>query len=314
MKVCKIALVALIVINIGISHAQYDSKYDFNSDGVIGELDLLEFQDHWHDTLEPTATSTPSMTATPSPTPPIQLDEIIIDLPGLPKDATPLVMVRIPAGTFMMGSDYKLAQSHEQPVHEVTISKGFYIGKYEITQAQWVAVMGSNPSWFRSCGDDCPVDSVSWVHCKQFITALNELGLGEFNLPSEAQWEYSCRAGSTTRYYFGDSDCPGPCNLGDYAWYSSDISHHVGEKLPNAFGLYDMHGNVKEWVEDIYDHDYYSISPSVDPTGPETGFQRVMRGGSKNGGLLANRSSFREWYHQLGNDADRGLRIVRIID
>jgi formylglycine-generating enzyme required for sulfatase activity len=163
--------------------------------------------------------------------------------------------VLMPAGTFTMGSPASdpNAYDDEKPAHQVTISKPFYMGKYEVTQAQWKAVMGSenNPSYFK--GDSLPVDHVSWRDVQEFIQKLNrreEQASGVFcRLPTEAEWEYAARAGTTTLYSFGDD----AAELDDYAWYAGNADHTsypVGQKKPNAWGLYDMHGNVSEWCQD----------------------------------------------------------------
>jgi formylglycine-generating enzyme required for sulfatase activity len=232
--------------------------------------------------------------------------ELAVDLGGGVK----LEMVLIPAGEFMMGDDkgYEL----EKPVHKVTITKPFYLGKYEVTQEQWEAVMGSNPSWFK--GPKNPVQTVSWDDCQKFLDKLNAKTGGQggkFVLPTEAQWEYACRAGSTMQYCFGDDEA----RLGDYAWYTANSrhkAHPIGEKKPNAWGLYDMHGNVWEWCADWYDAGYYAGSPKDDPTGSTTGWYRVFRGGSWNNDARLCRSAFRNldlpgtWFNYLG------LRIVRV--
>jgi formylglycine-generating enzyme required for sulfatase activity len=195
--------------------------------------------------------------------------------------------VLIPAGSFMMGSpdNYKYADSDEKPQHKVTISKSFYLGTYEVTQAQWEAVMGSNPSLFK--GRSNPVENVPWEDAQEFIKRLNaKEGHSRYRLPTEAEWEYAARAGSTGVYCFGDD----ADQLGGYAWYkdnSGKATHPVGQKQSNAWGLYDMHGNVWEWVEDWYDDEYYSRSPGTDPKGPSSGSYRALRGG---GCLL------RAWY------------------
>ena len=206
---------------------------------------------------------------------------------SLPKELTfdlgkgvKLELVLIPAGEFLMGSPYsdQHADADEKPQHRVRITKPFYMGKYLVTQEQWEAVMGGNPSYFK--GPKNPVEQVSWDDCQEFLAKRNAksaAGVGKFQLPSEAQWEYACRAGSTTRFCFGDDES----KLGEYAWYganSGNTTHPVGEKKPNAWGLYDMHGNVWEWCADRYDYEYYANSPTDDPTGPATGTCRVFRG------------------------------------
>lgn len=231
-------------------------------------------------------------------------------------------LVRIPAGKFMMGSD---AAEDEKPIHEVTINKSFYMGRHPVTQSQWQEIMGNNPSEF--IGDDYPVHCVSWDDAQEFIRKLNLLdveetplydeGTGEarprtrlkYRLPSEAEWEYACRAGSATEY---------AGSLDFVAWYANNSGetyfdaeeiwgtgifriderggwhfpyherlventnrvHAVGTKAAKAFGLYDMHGNVWEWCQDFYDKSYYRNSASTDPKGPNKGEFRVKRGGS----------------------------------
>ncbi len=197
-----------------------------------------------------------------------------------------LEMVLIPAGEFLMGSpdSDKDAGWSEKPQHRVRITKPFYLGKYPVTQEQWEAVMGSNPSDFNSAfkGPKNAVETVSWDDCQQFLGKLNvksAAGAGKFQLSTEAQWEYACRAGSKTKYCFGDD----ASKLGEYAWdgaNSNGTTHPVGEKKPNAWGLYDICGNVWEWCQDRFDGEYYEKSPADDPRGPATGSSRVLRGGS----------------------------------
>ncbi len=187
-----------------------------------------------------------------------------------------LEMVLIPAGEFLMGSPDadKNASNVEKPQHRVRITRPFCLGKYVVTQQQWESVMGSKPSRFQ--GPKNPVEQVSWEDCRGFVEKVSaKVGGGKFSLPTEAQWEYACRAGSTTRYCFGDEES----GLGEYAWYDKNSdrkTHPVGEKKPNAWGLYDMHGNVLEWCQDWYGQDYYAKSPTDDPTGPVTG-SRLFR-------------------------------------
>ncbi|MGA2265172.1 MAG: formylglycine-generating enzyme family protein [Phycisphaerae bacterium] len=185
-------------------------------------------------------------------------------------------LVLIPAGKFMMGSPAGEADRHanEGPQHEVTISKPFYMGVTEVTQEQYEQVMGKNPSHFK--GAQNPVESVSWNDAAEFCRKLSKRTGQAVRLPTEAEWEYACRAGAGTRYCFGDAEA----ELGDYAWHhdnSEGTTHPVGQKKPNVWGLYDMHGNVMEWCADWYS-DSYANAASQDPQGPGTGSSRVCRG------------------------------------
>jgi formylglycine-generating enzyme required for sulfatase activity len=223
-----------------------------------------------------------------------------------------LEMVLIPAGEFLMGSpdSDKDAWSGEKPQHRVRITKPFYLGKYLVTQEQWEAVMGNNPSQLK--GVKNPVETVSWDDCQQFVGKLNAksaAGGGKFQLPSEAQWEYACRAESTTRFCFGDDEP----KLGDYAWYAANSgckTHPVGEKKPNAWELYDMHGNVREWCQDWWKG--YKGSPVDDPTGAATGSCCVFRGGSWDDPAEYCRSAYRDFvgFRYAGNDL--GFRVSRV--
>lgn len=189
----------------------------------------------------------------------------------------------IPKGSFLMGSpiEEKDRGGDEGPVHRVKISQSFYLGKFEVTQAQWEAVMGYNPAIFQQQSTHLqhPVESVSWSACQAFIDKLNAKGIGYFRLPTEAEWEYACRAGTSTRYYWGEDEKGSEAN--DYGWINSRsfaMTHPVGQKKPNAWGLYDMNGNVWEWCQDWYGP--YSADQQRDPQGPMTGKSKVFRGGS----------------------------------
>jgi len=203
-----------------------------------------------------------------------------------------------------MGSEN--GDADETPVHRVRISQGFEIGKYEVTQAQWEAVMNSNPSSFK--GANLPVEDVSWDDAKKFIGRLNARNDGYvYRLPTEAEWEYACRAGSTGDYA-GDLDA--------MAWYSENSegkSHPVRKKQPNAWGLFDMHGNVWEWVEDWYGRNYYERGPTVDPQGSGADSYRVVRGGAwlSSAGLL--RSAFRHSRTPDDRGHSLGFRLVRTL-
>jgi formylglycine-generating enzyme required for sulfatase activity len=193
-------------------------------------------------------------------------------------------MVRVPGGCFQMGDTFGDGNSDEKPVHEVCVSD-FYIGKYLVTQAQWVTVMGENPSKFT--GDRRPVDTVSWDDAQEFIKKLNQQSGRSYRLPTEAEWEYAARSGGRKEKWAGTSD---PSQLGDYAWYkenSDEKTHVVGTKKPNGLGLYDMSGNLWQWCQDKYGDVYYEESDRNNPQGPLTGSARVVRGGS--------------WYNSAGN-------------
>jgi formylglycine-generating enzyme required for sulfatase activity len=197
-----------------------------------------------------------------------------------------LELVLIPPGMFDMGSPENEPGrwKGEGPVHRVRISRPFYMGKYEVTQEVWEKVMGANPSYFK--GAKNPVDNVSWDDCQEFLRKLNAMDKNprQFRLPTEAEWEWACRAGVRSRFCFGDDDA----RLGEYAWYAANsdfTTHPVGEKRPNAWGLHDGHGNVWEWCGDWYDEHGANAWPGVfrwttDPVGPPSGAARVLRGGS----------------------------------
>jgi formylglycine-generating enzyme required for sulfatase activity len=209
----------------------------------------------------------------------------------------------IPAGKFDMGSE---ESDDEKPVHKEKVNNPFYLGTYPVTQAEWKAVMGDNinPSGFK--GDDLPVEQVSWDDVQGFINKLNEKeGTDKYRLPSEAEWEYACRAGTTTRYSFGDDD---------YAWNdenSDNETHPVGQKKPNSWGLYDLHGNVWEWVQDEW-HDSYDGAPT-DGSAWENGdgVFRVCRGGSWS--IIAGvcRSAIRIISEPRVRNFDLGFRLLR---
>ncbi len=213
-------------------------------------------------------------------------------------------LARIYAGEFQMGSDASFAYGYEKPVHAVRISRDFWLGKTEVTQALWMAVMGSNPSWNKG-GENYPVEFVAWNDCQTFIQTLNQMvGGSAFRLPSEAEWEYACRAGTTGDRY-GDIDL--------VAWYSGNSGntiHPVGQKQPNPWGLFDMLGNAFEWCQDWFDEAYYQNSPLSDPPGPSTGAQRVLRGGCF--GFFAEfiRSAFRYHDDPTTRNLNFGFRLA----
>ncbi len=215
-----------------------------------------------------------------------------------------LEMIAIPGGSFQMGSD---EYDNEKPIHRVTLSP-FHIGKFQVTQAQWEAVMKNNPSRFN--GDTLPIETVSWNEAVEFCKKLSKKTGKVYRLPTEAEWEYACRAGSTGKYCFGDDES----KLKDYAWFGEDwqkgSTHPVGEKLPNDWGLHDMHGNVWEWCEDWYGS--YSPESTTDPSGPSTGSNRVIRGGGWVNNAVNCRSAFRLYDTPVHRGGNLGFRLVRI--
>jgi formylglycine-generating enzyme required for sulfatase activity len=210
--------------------------------------------------------------------------------------------VLIPAGSFQMGSSV----GGDRPAHTVNITRPFYMQRTEVTQGQWRAVMGSNPSEYSSCGDDCPVENVSWEDVAVFLRRLNTANPGmDYRLPTEAEWEYAARGGATEG--FGGTGL-----LVDMAWYgrnSGGRTHQVGGKVANAWGLYDMQGNVWEWVQDWYSRDYYEMSPPNDPPGPSRGTDRVMRGGSWMSGFLS--FDTRQYDSPISRTSSAGFRLAR---
>jgi len=220
-------------------------------------------------------------------------------------------LILIPAGEFMMGTPKKEAGrvNDESPQRRVRITKPFYLGVHEVTQEQYQKIMGKNPSMFK--GGTRPVDTISWDDAMEFCRKLSAKEGLTYRLPTEAEWEYACRAGTTTKYSFGDDRQ----KAGEYGWFTNntqkDWTQPVGQKKPNAWGLHDMHGNVAEWCADWYDRAYYAKAPEADPKGPSTGTIRVLRGGTWNFWPNITRSADR-----LGSTPDDryhfyGLRIAR---
>lgn len=260
-------------------------------------------------------------------------DEITIILPG----GVPLVMILIPAGSFVMGSptDERFREINEDPQTNVTLSQNFYMGKYEVTQEQWQAIMGTAPPGIPG-GPNHPVDGVSWIEARSFITQLNAyiLSTGQspsaVRLPTEAEWEYSARGGTMTRFHFGDSlsvldFCEDDGIRSQHMWYCGEdgtgenglFSQPVGQKLPNPYGLYDVHGNVWELCQDIYE----SSLPGgnlTDPTGPirdnplfdEDDYARVARGGGHASRAYNCRSARRRGVLPTSNLIEYGFRLA----
>jgi formylglycine-generating enzyme required for sulfatase activity len=210
----------------------------------------------------------------------------------------------------MMGSpSSEPGRDIDERQHQVTISQPFFMQTTEVTQGQWKRLMGSNPSHFSSCGDDCPVENVSWNDVQDFIVKLNrQEGTDKYRLPTETQWEYAARAGMQTRFSSGDDDT----DLSRTGWYRGNSglkTHPVGQKIPNTWGLYDMHGNVWEWVQD-WKGDYPSGS-LTDPEGPSSGSRRVYRGGAWYYNAKICRSANRNDIDPGGRGSGLGFRLLR---
>nr|MCS5674006.1 SUMF1/EgtB/PvdO family nonheme iron enzyme [Acidimicrobiales bacterium] len=245
-----------------------------------------------------------------------------------------MTLKEIPAGTFMMGSpETEEDRSDDEHQHSVTITKAFYMQTTEVTQGQWKALMGTEP-WenrefyeYEKEGPNYAANYVSWDDAVAFCKKLSEKEGKTYRLPTEAEWEYACRAGTETRWSFGNDETV----LGDYAWYRENAdaigekyAHQVGQNKPNAFGLYDMHGNVHEWCHDYYEDDYYLQSSEKNPTGPSpwmsrnesrtSGGDRVLRGGSWYDRSRLTRSAFRDWYEAHDRALLNGFRVVRELD
>jgi formylglycine-generating enzyme required for sulfatase activity len=232
-----------------------------------------------------------------------------------------MTLKEIPTGTFMMGSpESEPDRSENEHQHAVTISKAFYIQTTEVTQGQWTAVMGTEP-WkgedYVKEGPNYAATYVSWDEAVAYCEKLSKQEGNRYRLPTEAEWEYACRAGTKTAWSFGDDEKV----LGDYAWYDKNAwdigetyAHQVRLKKPNAFGLYDMHGNVYEWCHDYHEEDYYQQSPTNDPTGPTSGSFRVLRGGSWNYSTRFSRSAGRGRVDADNRNFNVGFRLVRELD
>ena len=274
------------------------------------------------------------------------LNEVINVILGLPHDGTngtrtftvngvTFTMVTVEGGTFTMGATAEQgddAYDEEHPAHQVTLS-GYSIGSTEVTQELWLAVMGSNPSWFHGVrmdydysakeerevdyGNDLqrPVDCVTWDNCQEFIAKLNQLTGEHFRLPTEAEWEFAARGGNKSKGY----KYAGSNTLDEVAWYEDNAemvglgnsdygTHAVGTKSPNELGLYDMSGNVWKWVNDC--RNPYSSEAQTNPTGPATGAQRVQRGGAYHSDPVSCRVSMREWNFPEDQGYDLGLRLA----
>jgi formylglycine-generating enzyme required for sulfatase activity len=233
-----------------------------------------------------------------------------------------MVVVFIPAGQFEMGSPMdEPERDKDEGQHRVKLTKPFYIGKFEVTQQQYRVIMNENPSKFG--GDDLPVENISWYEACRFLKKLSDKTGLKFRLPTEAEWEYACRAGTTTAFNMGttlDSDLANydatkPYANGLIGKYLNRTTK-VGSYPPNAFGLYDMHGNVWEWCNDIYEKDYYKVTASIDPKGPQRaeGGDRIVRGGAWNEYAYKCRSAVRNNHSPKADRSNIGFRVVLEIE
>ena len=223
------------------------------------------------------------------------------------KNGISIEMVKVEAGTFMMGATPEMQNPYEQekPVHQVSLTNDYYMGKYEVTQALWLAVMETNPSNFK--GANLPVEQVSWDDCQVFLSKLHSMTGRKFRLPTEAEWEYAARGGKNSRGY----QYSGSNNISDVAWYkdnSGGITHPVGTKQANELGIFDMSGNVWEWCQDRFDS--YSSSSKTDPTGAINGSFRVFRGSSWGGNVRMCHLSCRDRYVTYCRNYRLGFRLV----
>jgi formylglycine-generating enzyme required for sulfatase activity len=300
---------------------------DVNDSGVVDAADIAALLSLWGASCSPLPWAT---VLEQSPNPAIVTSATLrsaIIATGLPwrvrDNLTQIEMVLIPPGTFNMGcsaSGQFGCDPDEFPVHAVTSTNAFYLGRYEVTQAQWTAQMGSNPSWFQSASAEVPVaqvpnrpvERVSWNTIQGFLTTTG------MRLPTEAEWEYAYRAGTTTAFHGWPAQTSGTnddTQVGNIAWFGSNSNSQtrpVGGKAPNGFGLHDMSGNVWEWLNDWYSTDYYASSPSTNPPGPTSGSTRVLRGGSWYHVTLFQRSSDRFGILLPGSaDVGIGFRVAR---
>jgi formylglycine-generating enzyme required for sulfatase activity len=223
-------------------------------------------------------------------------------------------MVHVKGGCYPMGTAPGTPGGpEEKPAHQVCVDD-FHIGKYEVTQGQWTAIMGSNPSHHKSCGGDCPVEMVSWNDVQEFIGRLNGRSGGDkgspgtYRLPTEAEWEYAARSGGKVERYSGRDD-----DAGSVGWYirNAQGTHRVGTLAPNGLGIHDMSGNVWEWTSDWYAANYYSSSPRDNPTGPSSGERRVLRGGSFGDEAFDLRACYRNVLPPDYRSSSKGFRLVR---
>ncbi|GHU99980.1 hypothetical protein FACS1894159_04910 [Bacteroidia bacterium] len=304
-----VSIVAAIILGCGFAHADLcdellrEGQTQYNTGNYRRALEYFDFArargcygaQSWIDKCNANLrrTATTATTATTTTT---------ASLPAID-------MVYVQGGSFTMGAMRErdgMGDGDELPTHLVSLPD-FYIGKYEITQAQWIAVMGSNPS--NISGDDLPVENVSWNDVREFIVQLNKATGRQYRLPTEAEWEYAARGGKKSLGY----RYAGSNNVDDVAWHegnSGGKTHPVGTKQPNELDIYDMSGNVWEWCSDWFNNNYYKNSPEMSPTGPVSGAIRVFRGGSWYYFVSCCRVADRVAYSPDICDCGLGFRVV----
>jgi formylglycine-generating enzyme required for sulfatase activity len=306
--------------------------YDFHI-----RLPRLQFVDYGRD-RERALAQLRAIWVRPDASPPPRKAEPALDL--ITTKITDITLKLIPSGTFLMGSLEGEGEESERPQHRVTISRPFYLGIHPVTQGQYARLMGKNPSHFAATGEGkarvtgmdttrFPVESVSWYESVRFCNALSqaegldpcykiqgdrvEIAGGDgLRLPTEAEWEYACRAGTSSPYGFqgGEEELP------RYAWFAKNSggrTHAVGEARANDFGLHDMHGNVWEWTWDAFESGYYLRSPEIDPVGPTEAVDRVIRGGSWGYSPRSCRSANRDGYTPVSRNFRLGFRVLRVL-
>ena len=223
---------------------------------------------------------------------------------------TGMELILVKGGCFQMGDVFRDGNPDQKPVHEVCLSD-YYIGKYEVTQAQWQKVIGSNPASRKECGADCPIENLSWNMIQEFIAKLNSKSSIAFRLPTEAEWEYAARSGGKKEKWAGTDD---EKKVSDFAWHDSEGKiNKVGQMKPNSLGIHDMSGNIAEWCQDIYDAAYYGVSPKDNPVGPAEGGKRVVRGGFFGIDPKESTTTFRYGDDPAVWDGEYGFRLVRAV-
>ncbi len=238
------------------------------------------------------------------------LDRSASDQAAVTEPVTGMEFILVNGGCYQMGDGFGDGLPSEKPLHEVCVDS-YYLGKYEVTQGQWKKVMGENPSHFKACGDNCPVESVKWTDIQSFLAELERLTGQTYRLPTEAEWEYAARDGGKMVKWAGTSS---ENKFGDYAWYdanSGDKTHPVGLKKANALGFYDMSGNVWEWTSDWYGEQYYQKSARDNPRGPDEGANRLLRGGCWLDRAKDCRTAIRFSFNPANSFKSIGFRLVR---